>query len=42
VLAIVLGWGYTGVFWGVFFAETSAGLATLWLFKRGTWKSVKV
>ena len=42
VLAIVLDWGYTGVFWGVFFAETSAGLATLWLFKRGTWKSVKV
>ncbi len=42
VLAIVLDWGYTGVFWGVFFAETAAGLASLWLFKRGTWKSFKV
>ena len=26
LLAIVLGWGYSGVFWGVFFAETSVGL----------------
>ena len=42
LLAIVLNWGYTGVFWGVFFAETSAGLASLWIFKRGKWKSVKV
>lgn len=42
LLAIVFEWGYTGVFWGVFFAETSAGLATLWLFKRGSWKNVKV
>lgn len=41
-LAIILDWGYTGVFWGVFFAETSAGLASLWLFKRGKWKTVKV
>jgi len=42
LLAITLGWGYTGVFWAVFFAETSAGLATLWLFRRGNWKSVRV
>ncbi len=42
LLAIVLDWGYTGVFWGVFFAETSAGLASLWLFKRGKWKTEKV
>lgn len=42
LLAITLGWGYTGVFWAVFFAETSAGLATLWLFRRGSWKSVRV
>jgi len=41
-LAIPFGWGYSGVFWGCFVAETSAGLATLWLFKRGTWKMVKV
>ncbi len=42
ILAIVLDWGYTGVFWGVFFAETSVGLATLYLFKKGKWKTVKV
>jgi Na+-driven multidrug efflux pump len=42
LLAIVFGWGYSGVFWGVFFAETSMGLVTLWLFKRGGWKTAKV
>jgi putative MATE family efflux protein len=42
LLAITLGWGYNGVFWAVFFAETSAGLTTLWLFRRGSWKSVRV
>jgi putative MATE family efflux protein len=42
LLAIVLDWGYTGVFWGCFFAETSVGLVTLWLFKRGKWKTVKI
>jgi Na+-driven multidrug efflux pump len=42
LLAIVLDWGYSGVFWGVFFAETSMGLVTLWLFKRGGWKTAKV
>jgi Na+-driven multidrug efflux pump len=41
-LAIVLRWGYSGVFWGVFFAETSVGLVTLWLFKKGKWKTVNV
>ncbi|MEJ7691840.1 MATE family efflux transporter [Daejeonella sp.] len=41
-LAISLGWQHTGVFWGVFFSETSVGLFTLWLFSRGKWKTVKV
>jgi putative MATE family efflux protein len=41
-LAIMSDWGYSGVFWGVFVAETLAGLATLWLFRRGKWKTVKV
>lgn len=41
-LAIALGWQHTGVFWGVFFSETSVGLFTLWLFSRGKWKTVKV
>lgn len=41
-LAIPFDMGYSGVFWGCFVAETSAGLATVWLFKRGTWKMVRV
>jgi putative MATE family efflux protein len=41
-LAITLGWKQSGVFWGVFISETSVGLFTLWLFNRGSWKSVKV
>lgn len=41
-LAINLDWGYSGVFWGVFFSETSVGLFTLWLFTRGKWKTMKV
>jgi putative MATE family efflux protein len=41
-LAISLGWQQSGVFWGVFFSETSVGLFTLWLFSRGKWKTVKV
>ncbi|MTI30217.1 MATE family efflux transporter [Cytophagales bacterium RKSG123] len=42
LLAIKLGWAHSGVFWAVFFSETSVGLFTLWLFKRGRWKTVKV
>ncbi len=41
-LAIQLGWQHRGVFWGVFFSETSVGLFTLWLFSRGKWKQFKV
>lgn len=41
-LAIRLGWEHSGVFWGVFISETSVGLFTLWLFKRGSWKEVEV
>jgi putative MATE family efflux protein len=42
MLAIVFEWGYHGVFWGVFIVETSVGLVTLWLFKKGSWKTVTV
>ena len=42
LLAIKLGWEQSGVFWGVFISETLVGLFTLWLFKRGKWKTVKV
>ncbi|MBW8889162.1 MAG: MATE family efflux transporter [Fibrobacteres bacterium] len=39
-LAIRMGWAHSGVFWGVFFSETSVGLFTLWLFTLGKWKTV--
>lgn len=42
VLAIQFGWQHSGVFWAVFFSETSAGLFTLWLFSRGAWKRMQV
>jgi Na+-driven multidrug efflux pump len=42
LLAIHLDWKQSGVFWAVFFSETSVGLFTLWLFKKGKWKKVKV
>jgi putative MATE family efflux protein len=42
LLANELGWQQSGVFWGVFFSETSVGLFTLWLFSKGRWKSFKV
>jgi putative MATE family efflux protein len=41
-LATGLDWQHTGVFWGVFVSETSVGLFTLWLFKRGKWKTAQV
>jgi putative MATE family efflux protein len=42
VLAISFDWGYSGVFWGCFVAETSVGLVSLYIFKRGSWKTVQV
>lgn len=42
VLAIQFGWEHSGVFWAVFLSETSVGIFTLLLFKRGKWKTVKV
>ncbi len=41
-LAIKLDWAHSGVFWAVFISETSVGIFTLWLFKKGKWKNVKV
>ncbi|MFA7445960.1 MAG: MATE family efflux transporter [Flavobacteriaceae bacterium] len=41
-LAIHLGWEQSGVFWGVFVSETSVGIFTLWLFRKGKWKTVMV
>lgn len=42
LLAIELGWQQSGVFWAVFISETSVGIFTLWLFKRGKWKMARV
>ncbi len=42
VMAKTLGMEHTGVFWAIFISETSVGLFTLWLFKRGGWKKVQV
>lgn len=41
-LAIKSGWQHSGVFWAAFISETSVGLFTLWLFKKGGWKIAKV
>ncbi len=42
LLGKTFGWEHTGVFWAIFISETSVGLFTLWLFKRGRWKTVRV
>jgi putative MATE family efflux protein len=42
IMAKILDMGYSGVFWSIFIAETSVGLFTLWLFKKGNWKKVVV
>lgn len=42
LLAIILDWAHSGVFWAIFISETSVGLFTLWLFKRGSWKTTEV
>jgi len=42
LIAEVFGMGYIGVFWVIFVTETSVGLFTLWLFKKGKWKKAVV
>ncbi|HSR18456.1 MAG TPA: MATE family efflux transporter, partial [Ignavibacteriaceae bacterium] len=42
LLSKVLGFDYSGVFWAIFVSETSVGLFTLWLFKKGKWNEVQV
>jgi putative MATE family efflux protein len=39
VLAVPLGWHSRGVFFAIPAAETAMTLASLWLFRRGSWKS---
>ena len=38
----ILGMDVSGVFWAIFISETSVGLFTLWLFRKGKWKKVQV
>jgi Na+-driven multidrug efflux pump len=42
IMAKTLGMNYSGVFWAILISETSVGLFTLWLFKKGNWKKVVV
>ncbi|MCB0281254.1 MAG: MATE family efflux transporter [Calditrichae bacterium] len=42
IMAKPLGMNYSGVFWAILISETSVGLFTLWLFKKGNWKKVVV
>ncbi|MBE7436870.1 MAG: MATE family efflux transporter [Spirochaetales bacterium] len=42
LLAVHLDFKHSGVFWAVFISETSVGLFTLAIFKRGGWKSATV
>lgn len=42
ITAKTFGFGYEGIFWTIFATETGVGLFTLWLFKKGRWKKVKV
>lgn len=41
-MAEIIGLEYAGVFWAIFISETAAGVFTLWLFKKGSWKKVTV
>ncbi|HRO42182.1 MAG TPA: MATE family efflux transporter [Flavipsychrobacter sp.] len=42
VLAITLNFGAHGVFWAISIAESCIAIAAILLFRRGTWKTVKV
>ncbi|QNL22995.1 MATE family efflux transporter [Hyphobacterium sp. CCMP332] len=41
-LAIHLNWNQSGVFWAVFISESSVGLFTFYMFRKGKWKTYKV
>ena len=42
LLADVLKWGPTGVFWAIVIAESSIAVMAVVIFRRGNWKKVKV
>ncbi len=42
LLATYMQWEHSGVFWAVFISETTLGLCSIILFRRGKWKTMKV
>ncbi|MGX5817942.1 MATE family efflux transporter [Chitinophaga lutea] len=42
VLAIVIGWGPTGVYWAIVIAESVIAVTAVIVFRKGRWKKVKV
>ena len=42
ILALPLGAKQHGVYWSIVIAESAAGLLSIWLFRRGKWKQMKV
>lgn len=42
IMAKTLEMGTTGIFWAIFIAETSVGLYTLWIFRKGKWKKAVI
>ncbi|MEZ4934080.1 MAG: MATE family efflux transporter [Saprospiraceae bacterium] len=42
LLAIRLNWGLAGVCWSVAFAEALMSVVFIWLFRKGTWKTVEI
>lgn len=42
LLAILLGWKQSGVYWSIVAAESAAGVVAIWLFRRGKWKEIKI
>jgi putative MATE family efflux protein len=41
-LANLLNWGPSGVFWSVAISETLLAVISIWIFRRGHWKTVQV
>jgi putative MATE family efflux protein len=41
-LAMKMGAKSAGVYWSIVVAESTAGLVAIWLFRRGTWKQMKL
>jgi Na+-driven multidrug efflux pump len=41
-MALHLGWGATGVFWSVAMCHSLHALVSVYIFKKGRWKLVKV